>query len=533
MFWRAKSSRPTDGSSNGPSDGSSDGPGSTKTGAEKNSVSVPIIAPTGGPTGGPIVDGVTSPSSAGKSVTADGALGTHATPTVQSSTTQAAGPAAAANNVVALVSSRLADRLVDVGFETVPLSGSDTADPLGPEALELLRLAIAQAKSGAHSLILAPPGPATRSAVHQLAETRAETLEAPPDWIYVPDWDRPGRLMPVALPHGEGARFVGDANSALEKSAAMFDRLVASDDHRLSVELLDEEFRQRGDKTVEGLRRRAEAQNIAVIKSLNGYVLAPMHEGKAVRPDVFRALPEGLQRDVEHKITTLEAELHSLVAMLPEAEMEADDKHAALIRQVALRAVKPNLAVLKKMYAKAPGVAAVADRLEQGFLQRAAALVRNPIGGATVATLFTRSLGVLIADGASGAPVVVSRSIAPEDFSGEIGRDVFGSPAIRAGDLMRANGGILIVEAWRLVALPQTWAALSAALEARLLQPKAAPGLAVTADPVPLSLTLILIADAVSYKKLEAIDPGLSQHFSRITDVASRIAMDVGGDRSR
>lgn len=503
MFWRAKSSKSTDSSS-------------TPDDAKVASVGEPeaVISDTS-----PTVESSADDSKVRASDT--------------SSSSAASTSATGGTNVVTLVSTRLTDRLADVAPESSALVSTSASETLGADALELLRIAIAQAKSGAHSLILAPPGPATRSAVRQLAETRAETLEAPPDWIYVPDWDRPGRLMPVALPHGEGARFVGDANAALEKSAAMFDRLVASDDHRLSVELLDEEFRQRGDKTIDGLRRRAEAQNIAVIKSLNGYVLAPMHEGKAVRPEVFRSLPEGLQRDVESKITALEAELQSLVSMLPEAEMEADDKHAALIRQVALRAVKPNLAVLKKMYAKAAGVAAVADRLEQGFLQRAAALVRNPVGGATVATLFTRSLGVLIAEGASGAPVVVSRSIAPEDFSGEIGRDVFGSPAIRAGDLMRANGGILIVEAWRLVALPQTWAALSAALEARLLQPKAAPGLAVTADPVPLSLTLILIADAVSYKKLEAIDPGLAQHFSRVTDVASRAAIDVSSERIR
>ena len=500
MFWRAKTPKPGDGSIPG-DDASS--PSATSEPNEANSIAD------------------------AKPVTALDT--TVATPPASLS----AAVASSSTNVVTLVSTRLTDRLADVGGDMTQLISQGSGDPLNAEALEMLRVTIAQAKSGAHSLILAPVGPATRSAVRQLAETRAETLEAPPDWIYVPDWDRPGRLMPVALPHGEGARFVSDANAALEKSAAMFDRLVAGDDHRLSVELLDEEFRQRGDKTIDGLRRRAEAQNIAVIKSLNGYVLAPMHEGKAVRPDVFRALPEGLKRDVENKINALEQELQSLVSLLPEAEMEADDKHAALIRQVALRAVKPNLAVLKKMYAKANGVAAVADRLEQGFLQRAAALVRNPIGGATVATLFTRSLGVLIAEGASGAPVVISRSIAPEDLSGEIGRDVFGAPAIRAGDLMRANGGILIVEAWRLVALPQTWAALSAALEARLLQPKATPGLAVTADPVPLSLTLILIADPVSYKKLEAIDPGLSQHFTKITDVASRVALDQHGERAR
>ena len=65
-------------------------------------------------------------------------------------------------------------------------------------------------------------------------------------------------------------------------------------------------MRYHGEKAVEQVRRRAEAQNIAVVKSLDGYVLAPMHEGRVVRSDVFRALPEALKRNVEAKITTLE-----------------------------------------------------------------------------------------------------------------------------------------------------------------------------------------------------------------------------------
>ena len=524
MFWRAKTPKSADGTS--PSDEDASSASVSTPGADYPAPSALVEASASSnahPVSGSTSSSVTVPSIPASSSTAS------ATPPPTSSP--------ASSNVVSLVSQRLSDRLADVspGTEvaTIGREALIAGDTLPSDALETLRVAITKSKSGAHILVMAPPGAAPRTAVLQLAETRAETLEAPPDWIYVPDWDRPGRLVPVALPHGEGARFVSDANAALEKSAAMFDRLVNSDEHRLSVELLDEEFRQRNDKALDGMRRRAEAQNIAVIKSLNGYVLAPMHDGKAVRPEVFRALPGGLQRNVEAKVGALEQELQSLIASLPEAEMEADDKHAALIRQVALRAVKPNLAVLKKMYAKTSGVTAVADRLEQGFLQRAAALVRNPIGGPTVATLFSRSLGVLIADGASGAPVVISRGIAPEELSGEIGRDVFGAPAIRAGDLMRANGGILIVEAWRLVALPQTWAALSAALETRLLQPKAAPGLAVTAEPVPLTLTLILLADPASWKKLEALDPGIAQHFSKVTEVESKSGLEAQGDRAR
>ncbi|MFN0217292.1 MAG: AAA family ATPase [Hyphomicrobium sp.] len=450
-------------------------------------------------------------------------------PTVNAGSTAPGAAPDALTNVVSLVPQKLSDRLADMvtggGASTRSAKDFDSVD-----APEVLRTAISQVKPGGHILVLSSAVAEACRAVIQLAEIRAETLEAPPDWIYVPDADRPGRLDPISLPHAEGARFVGDANAALEKSAAMFDRLVAADDHRLSLELLDEEFRRRSDAAIEAVRRRAESQNIAVIKSLSGYVLAPIHDGRAVRPEVFRSLPEGLQRDVEAKISALELELQNVVTTSPESEMEADDKHAALIRKVARRAVKPNLAVLKKMYAHTSGVAGITDRLEQIFEERAVLWLRNPASRTSVASIFGRSLGALIAEGAGGAPVVVSRGTSVEDLTGEIGRDVFGAPAIRVGELMRANGGILIVEAWRLAAMPQIWAVLSAALDGRTLQPRPAAGIVVTAEPAPLSLTLIVVADPGSWKKLEAIDPGAAHHFAKVAHVA---AAEAGSSDSR
>ncbi len=438
-------------------------------------------------------------------------------PATASKASAAQSTADAATNVVSIVQQRLSDRLADASPSSAAPKISKDIDSVA--APEVLRSAIRQIKPGGHILVLGGSGPETRQTVTQLAEIRAETLEAPPDWIYVPDVERPGRLDPIALPHGEAVRFVGDANAALEKSAAMFDRLVAADDHRLSLELLDEECRRRSDAAIDALRRRAEAQNIAVIKSLSGYVLAPIHEGRAVRPEVFRSLPEGLKRDVEAKITVLEQELHNVVSASPESEMEADDKHAALIRDVARRAVKPNLAALKKMYAHTNGVGGVTERLEQVFVERAALWVRNPASRTSVASIFGRSLGALIAEGAGGAPVVVSSSASIEELTGEIGRDAFGAPAIRTGELMRANGGILIVEAWRLVAMPHLWVVLSAALNTRTRQPRPASGIVDTAEPAPLTLTLIVVADAASWKKLETIDPGAAHYFARVARV--------------
>ena len=93
---------------------------------------------------------------------------------------------------------------------------------------------------------------------------------------------------------------------------------------------------------------------------------------------------------------------------------------------------------------------------------------------------------------------------------------------------MRANGGYLIVEAWRLASMPGAWETLSAALESARAAPQATPGLVVDAEAVPLALKLIMIADEASWTRLKAVDPGIARHFpSRIKFVSDAPKSEV------
>ena len=434
-----------------------------------------------------------------------------------------AAAASEPSNVVALLSGRLSERLADLSGhqkdEPVVTAATASARPAasGARALDFLRAVLAEPDPTSHVLVFGLPGQACQTETVRIATELARDMPAPSDWVYVADPDRNGTLQPFPVPHGEGARLARDANAAIAKSTAMLARLLQSDDYRVTLDILEEEHRQRCDRVFETLRRRAEGQNIALLKTLDGYVLAPMHDGKVVRSEVFRALPEALQRDVEAKISVLQSDLQALVVALPEAELEADDKHAALSREIALRAVKPNIAITRKIFSAIDAAAPVLELIETGFVGQATEAVRRKAAEPPVAAAAACHAFGYRGDGAgTGAPVVIARSIAPADLCGEIGRDASGAVALRTGHLIEANGGFLIIEAWRLAADGRGWAALSGALESAKITPEPSPGLAVTAASVPLSLKLILIADEASWSRLLAIDPGAAQHFPTV-----------------
>ncbi len=438
-------------------------------------------------------------------------------------------------NVVTLVTGRLADRLADMSSaddhgdgkehkssrDLAPIKAVEQAHFFGQKrAISKIRTALGTSR-GEHLLVMGEPGTGRL----ELAEALGKEVErsGAEDWIYIVDPDVPSRAKCFSLPPGEGAHFRRDVRVAIEKGRAAFGRYLKSEEHRISLDLLEEDMRYRNERAVEPVRRRAEAQNIAVVKSLDGYVLAPMHEGRVVRSDVFRALPESLKRNVEAKITALEDELQSIVSTLPEAEFEASEKHDALVRQTALRAIRPSLAVIRKSYSERASVVAALDAVEEAFL---AAAVRHAAG----AESFTPVVLLDSGDGFASEPsprghVVVARRTSAAELLGEISRDALGHPVLLPGHLMQGGSGIVIIEAWRLAADPQAWLALSTAIRNKEIAPISSAGVGIKAEPVPLAATIVLIADAQSWSKLEAIEPGISRYFPHVAKLADTVPM--------
>lgn len=446
---------------------------------------------------------------------------------VPQSTTESVD-AAPQSNVVPLVKPRLADRLADVADRIVSKTEIAVASLVTPasadviagqdKAIASLRLAMASARNGEHLLLMGAPGTGRLSAGKIVAKSASR--QKPDDWVYVVERGMTWRARALALPAGQGERFARDARIAVDKAAASLRRQLASDEYRLDLDLLNEELRFRAEKAIEGVRRRAEAQNIAVVKSLDGYVLAPMHEGRVVRSDVYHALPETLRRNVEAKITALETELQQTVAALPSTETHVGEKYEALYRETARRSLKPFASGLTAAYADSRATLAAIEAIEKAFVAWGMAFAS---GEADI-----HAVQIFALNGneetSSGPAVVVAHEASAFDLVGRVSSDSHGRVAVAPGHLTRGSGGFVLVEAWKLAADPQAWMAMSAALTNSEVVPRCASRSAFEAEPLPLTTTVVLIADPESWAKINAIEPGAARHFQHVVNFASTCA---------
>jgi hypothetical protein len=440
----------------------------------------------------------------------------------------------AASNVVTLQPGRLSERIAAAALKTVtsltasePVSlVTETVTPRAPGPLpgheaayqNLLRVLSAD-QPRAHVLVTGRAGSGRRTAVQYCVMQAQPSRARPSDWVYVASHDG-SRLTPYRLPHGQAVMFAAEANAAAGRARISHQRLVASDDYRLGLEIIDEEYRQRASKMLDVLKRRAEEQNIALVKTPEGFVLAPMHDGKVVRNDVFRALPEGMQREVEVKISGLESDLKGFLELLPEEDNAQSARIEAFSRDAAVRAIRPHTDALRAAFTEG---AILLDAVQEALVTAASSSLGARASAAVAAGQ------VLIAqassDFATAAPAIFAHDASPAGLCGEVGHDASGRLMLKPGALMQANGGYLVVEAWRLAADPQGWAALARALELGHVSPLASPG--VEAEPIAFSARIVLIADEHALTRLLSIDSGIRRFFRHIVRLPSSVPRDV------
>jgi len=424
-----------------------------------------------------------------------------------------------------------------LGFETTadiePASGA-----VGQaRALNALTFGAGMKGPGYNILVTGAEGSGYAATVRSELQAIARTTEKPSDWVYVSSFDAAGGFRALKLPAGTAKAFVDGMAQVIDRLADALPAAFAADDYELKRRTIEEEFRFSREDALETLRREAEAQNIALLRTPAGIAVAPILEGKVVKTDVFNSVPEELRREVETKIAALESEIEALLAERPGAEKARRERLNVLNEQVAGRQVRAVLDELKIQFGDASGVESFIKAAGRDLIRNAALFlgsgghesVKVPVGTIGDPRFMRYRVHVMAASGATpGAPVVAEANPTYANIFGRVESAAGGGEGqpvqvsrIKPGALHCANGGFLLLEARELLSAPRATAeALARALEAGEIRfdPPSEPvalGSSEIPDlePIPLSVKLVVLGDAADQRALAKGCPRLMRLF--------------------
>ncbi len=436
----------------------------------------------------------------------------------------------------------------DLGFATTA-DLPDLLAVLGQDrAMTAIEFGIGIDHPGYNIFCVGSPGTGKHTIVMSYLRRAAADRGAPKDWCYVHNFRKHKEPRAIGLPAGRAREFADAMVDLVEELRAAIPAAFESEDYRSRRGLIEQEFKERHEQAFEAVRQEASANEIALIRTSGGIGFAPMHDGEAVKPEVFDTWSEADRKRVRETIDDLQTKMEAAISQAPAWEKEMRTRLRDLNRQIATVAVQHLVTSTKTAFDDLPDVLDYLDQVFADVVRNAfdflkasaeqaadgAGEVKNLVAG--VNEMVARSerqsfqryvVNVVVShEPENGAPVIYEDTPSLANLVGRVEQVAqFGAlttdfTLIHRGSLHRANGGYLVLDARKLLAHPLAYEELKRALlrsDIRIETPAQIMGMTttVTLEPeaIPLDVKVVLVGEPAIYYQLSALDPDFAMLF--------------------
>ncbi|MBC8872979.1 MAG: AAA family ATPase [Planctomycetes bacterium] len=407
-------------------------------------------------------------------------------------------------------------------------------------ALDAVRFGIRIRRDGYNLYVIGPPGVGKRTIVQSFLEQKSASEGQPSDWCYVNNFEDSHKPNVLELPASRGAEFVRDMEELIDDLRTSIPAALESDDHKDRRQEIEKAAKGHQEKTFKELSEKAASKGVQVIRTPQGFALAPVRDGEVLSPEEYEDLPVEEKGRIQQVVEELQEELKELVERAPQVKRDTRDKVKEVNRKATSIAVRGLFATLKKRYAKLPKVVEhlkavrsdVVDNVDEfspaedepAALLGVAKQRRSPLEDYRVNLIVDNSK-------TEGAPVIYEEHPSFQNLLGRVeyeqhmGTLVTGFTHIKPGALHRANGGYLVIEAIRLFQQPYAWEGLKRALYGKHIRVQSLAEelslistVSLEPEPIPLDVKIALLGGRMLYYMLYQHDHDFAELFKVAAD---------------
>ncbi len=436
------------------------------------------------------------------------------------------------------------------------------------KATEALRFGVGMQASGYNVFLLGESKPDMRELTRHVIENEAVVRPPPQDWCYVKQFNANHKPMAIALPKGQGHRFREDMNQFIEDLRSMLPGVFSSDEYQGRLARLAERFANAQRQDLDAMRQEAEAMNMVMLSTPNGFAFAPAKDGKVLEQEAFQALGPEQQKQIEQTINELNDKLLERMRGIPMRQQELAREQRALIREFTETTVVSLVRQLRRHYQTQEQtqeqtheqtherVLGYLDAVRDDVLEHSATILaldgepgasRPPSAQRELKFYDRYRVNLLVHhDEQSPGPLVVFESnpslenlVGRIERSGEFADGAVDFTMIHGGALHQANGGYLVVDSEALLTKPFAWDALKRALQDKRICVESMSnylGLGYTVsldpEPIPLDVKVILLGSRMMYLLLSQLDPEFGWLFKVPADFTDTLQRSAANEQS-
>jgi lon-related putative ATP-dependent protease len=403
-------------------------------------------------------------------------------------------------------------------------------------ALEAVEFGISIERKGFNLFVIGPQGTGRHTVIRSFIDQKAMASQPPCDWCYVNNFKQSYKPLAFEFPQGEAHVFKKELLDLVDMAKVTLATVFDGEDYKARVKALNEEFKRQVDSQYRQIEENAKRESIAVVKSDQGIMVAPMDgEGNILDTEQFLKLPQATRQRIDELIEKYQIALQEGMQKITEAKREAEDQKRKLKTDLARQAVTTLIEGLKHKYENRENLITYLQDVENDMVEHADDFLHASDNGKelflNLMTSQTPSfdryeVNVLVSNDSSSAPVIYEDLPTYQNLHGRIenwakmGMLSTHFTLIKPGSLHMANGGYIIIDARRLLMQPYAYEGLKRTLRAQQIRIEPLERLlglmntvSLEPEPIPLRAKVVLIGDSYLYYLLKHYDPEFNSLF--------------------
>jgi predicted ATP-dependent protease len=438
-----------------------------------------------------------------------------------------------------------------LGFEDTgelePLS-----EIIGQErAVEALEFGLNMKSPGFNLYVSGPAGTGKATLVRQMVKRMAQMAPASPDWCYVNNFQDPSRPTCLALPAGQGSSFKGEMASFIEGLQRDIPLAFESKKYLDAKAKLHDEIDAKKKELFRDLTELSRTRGFGFEETSIGFGVVPLKAGKYMTDADMDAMTDEEQRDLRERRKTLEGEIRTFHLRIHGLEKEAEHRQRLLDRQLVMNVLEGRYETMRRTYQDMPAISSFVERVRDDIVHHYKDFLPHEGPSLAIPGLefkrpdMSRFLINLIVqhDPAEGAPLIDESHPTYSNLIGKIERRAHMGvmytdfTGIRAGAVLSANGGYLIVNALDMLRQPFSWDALKRVIktgQVKIEDPGEFYGFSTAGlkpEPIPVNVKVIMVGPSILYHLLQAYEEDFDKLFKVKADFDTEVVRNERQDR--
>ena len=402
-------------------------------------------------------------------------------------------------------------------------------------AVQAIEFGLNMKSSGYNIFVTGVEGTGKSTIVKDLVSKHARMLPKPDDWCLVNNFKDLFRPKAIAVPSGKAVPFSKKMNKFVEDLKKDLPKAFEGEGYLKRLSGIKSRFSDKQNRLFQKIDRFAARKNLQIIKSEEEIETVPVINGTPLTSEDYNKLPQDRRAAIEASIRQVQEQIEMASVEIDKLNQALHMDVEKLMDEVSLGVVTGRLEKIRAEFRNNAGIIEHLDEIEQDIVENVHYFMPSEEGNAKESGIFKpppdtnlnryQVNALTDREPAKGAPVIFETNPTYHNVMGRIEKRAYMGTVttdfsmVKAGSLLNANGGFLIMDMESLLMHPYVWEALKRALRAKCLQIEDIAEetgfgtVSLRPAPIPLQVKVVLLGSYDDFEVLQNYDHRFNKIF--------------------